>query len=153
VTISLSTGARRLARAQVVVKRLVAIEDLGNIQVLCTDKTGTLTQGRIRFEAALDVAGAPSSEVLRLGLLCNEAVVEGGRVVAGWWPATLWTRPCGRQPSTPAAPSVWPPAARAEAAATGPASSVAPGGWPLRRSTTTAAWPRYWSPNRTAGAA
>ncbi len=83
VTISLSTGARRLARAQVVVKRLVAIEDLGNIQVLCTDKTGTLTHGRIRFEAALDVAGAPSSEVLRLGLLCNEAVVEGGRVVAG----------------------------------------------------------------------
>jgi P-type Mg2+ transporter len=83
VTISLSTGARRLARAQVVVKRLVAIEDLGNIEVLCTDKTGTLTEGRIRFDAALDLAGAPSSEVLRLGLLCNEALVEGGRVVAG----------------------------------------------------------------------
>ena len=83
VTISLSTGARRLARARVVVKRLVAIEDLGNIQVLCTDKTGTLTEGRIRFEEALDAAGAPSSQVLRLGLLCNEAVVEGGRAVAG----------------------------------------------------------------------
>jgi Mg2+-importing ATPase len=83
VTISLSTGARRLARVRVVVKRLVAIEDLGNIQVLCTDKTGTLTEGRIRFEEALDAAGAPSSEVFRLGLLCNEAVVEGGRAVAG----------------------------------------------------------------------
>jgi P-type Mg2+ transporter len=83
VTISLSTGARRLARARVVVKRLVAIEDLGNIQVLCTDKTGTLTEGRIRFEEALDAAGAPSLEVLRLGLLCNQAVVEGGRAVAG----------------------------------------------------------------------
>jgi P-type Mg2+ transporter len=56
VTISLSTGARRLARAQVVVKRLVAIEDLGNIQVLCTDKTGTLTQGRIRPSGPLGVA-------------------------------------------------------------------------------------------------
>ncbi len=83
VTISLSTGARRLAKAQVVVKRLVAIEDLGNIEVLCTDKTGTLTEGRIRFHAGLDVAGAPSAEVFRLGLLCNEAVVEGARVVAG----------------------------------------------------------------------
>jgi Mg2+-importing ATPase len=83
VTVSLSTGARRLARARVVVKRLVAIEDLGNIEVLCTDKTGTLTQGRIRFEAALDAAGAPAAQVLRLGLACNEAVVEGGRVVGG----------------------------------------------------------------------
>jgi hypothetical protein len=83
VTISLSTGARRLTHAQVVVKRLVAIEDLGNIQVLCTDKTGTLTEGRIRFDAALDVGGAASGEVLRLGLLCNEAVISDGRVVAG----------------------------------------------------------------------
>ena len=41
VTVSLSTGARRLAQSKVVVKRLVAIEDLGNIDVLFTDKTGT----------------------------------------------------------------------------------------------------------------
>jgi Mg2+-importing ATPase len=83
VTISLSTGARRLAQAQVVVKRLVAIEDLGNIEVLCTDKTGTLTEGRIRFGAALDTTGNPSPAVFRLGLACNEAVVEDGGVVAG----------------------------------------------------------------------
>ena len=83
VTVSLSTGARRLARAEVVVKRLVAIEDLGNVQLLCTDKTGTLTEGRIRFDAALDPAGAPSPSLLRLGLACNEAVVSDGRVVGG----------------------------------------------------------------------
>ncbi len=57
VTISLSTGARRLAERSVIVKRLVAIEDLGNIEVFFTDKTGTLTEGQITFSAALDAGG------------------------------------------------------------------------------------------------
>ncbi len=70
VTVSLASGARRLARQRVVVKRLVSIEDLGNIEILFTDKTGTLTEGRISYQAAIDPAGAPSDEVLRLGLLC-----------------------------------------------------------------------------------
>jgi Mg2+-importing ATPase len=83
VTISLSTGARRLASRQVVVKRLVSIEDLGNIEVLFTDKTGTLTEGAITFSGALDESGAPSAEALRLGLLCNEATLEGGLAVGG----------------------------------------------------------------------
>jgi Mg2+-importing ATPase len=83
VTVSLSTGARRLAERNVVVKRLVAIEDLGDIDVLFTDKTGTLTEGRITFASALDPAGAPYDAVLREGLECNDAIVSGGRVVGG----------------------------------------------------------------------
>jgi P-type Mg2+ transporter len=83
VTISLATGARHLARKSVIVKRLVSIEDLGNIEVLFTDKTGTLTEGKITFSAALDTAGNPSGETLLLGLLCNSATVEGGVTVAG----------------------------------------------------------------------
>jgi Mg2+-importing ATPase len=83
VTVSLSTGAKRLAEQSVIVKRLVAIEDLGNIDVLFTDKTGTLTEGRITFESAIDSAGVPSEEILRLGLLCNDAVVSDGTVVGG----------------------------------------------------------------------
>ncbi len=83
VTISLSTGARRLARKAVLVKRLVSIEDLGNIEVLFTDKTGTLTEGRITFREALNVEGNSSPEVLRLGLLCNGAVVQTGIAVGG----------------------------------------------------------------------
>ena len=83
VTISLSTGARHLARNSVIVKRLVSIEDLGNMEVLFTDKTGTLTEGEITFAAALDGAGNPSEEALLLGLLCNSAVLEGGSVVGG----------------------------------------------------------------------
>jgi Mg2+-importing ATPase len=83
VTMSLSTGARHLARKKVVVKRLVSIEDLGNMEVLFTDKTGTLTEGRIAFSGGTDPAGAPSAEILLLGLLCNSVVVQDGVPVGG----------------------------------------------------------------------
>jgi len=83
VTVSLSYGADRLAKRAVLVKRLVSIEDLGNVEVLFTDKTGTLTEGRLTLSAALDAGGRPAGAVLRLGLLCNSAAVESGRVVGG----------------------------------------------------------------------
>ena len=94
VTISLSTGAKRLAERKVVVKRLVSIEDLGNIVVLFTDKTGTLTEGAITFADALDAAGRQSDVVLRAGLLCNDAARAGGRVVGGnQLDQALWEAP------------------------------------------------------------
>ncbi len=83
VTVSLSTGARRLAERKVIVKRLVAIEDFGNLEVFFTDKTGTLTEGRISFATALDATGAENDAILRDGLLCNDAVVSDGRAVGG----------------------------------------------------------------------
>ena len=52
VSTSLTAGSRQLARRKVLVKRLVCIEDLGNVEVLFTDKTGTLTEGSIRFMRA-----------------------------------------------------------------------------------------------------
>ena len=73
VTISLASGARNLARKRVVVKRLISIEDLGNIEILFTDKTGTLTDGRISFHEAIDPAGAPDDQVLHLAVLCAGA--------------------------------------------------------------------------------
>lgn len=94
VTVSLSTGAKRLAKRSVIVKRLIAIEDLGNIEVLFTDKTGTLTEGRISFAAALDTAGNGAVEPLRLGLLCNDAIVSDGHVVSGTpLDQALWEAP------------------------------------------------------------
>jgi Mg2+-importing ATPase len=94
VTISLSTGAKRLAERKVVVKRLVSIEDLGNIVVLFTDKTGTLTEGQITFGGALDAAGRPSEAVLRAGLLCNDATLSKGRVIGGnQLDQALWQAP------------------------------------------------------------
>jgi Mg2+-importing ATPase len=83
VSVSLSEGARRLAKKKVIVKRLVAIEDLGNIDVFYTDKTGTLTQGTITYSEALDSSGAADATVFRDGLLCNDAVVDDGQVVGG----------------------------------------------------------------------
>jgi len=94
VTISLSTGAKRLAERKVVVKRLVSIEDLGNIVVLFTDKTGTLTEGSITFAAALDADGQPSDVVLRAGLLCNDATFSNGHVIGGnQLDQALWEAP------------------------------------------------------------
>jgi P-type Mg2+ transporter len=72
VTVSLATGARRLARRKVIVKRLTCIEDLGNVRVLFTDKTGTLTEGHISFTQALDPNGKPNDHVLALGLACSD---------------------------------------------------------------------------------
>lgn len=83
VTISLAAGARTMASRSVIVKRLITIEDFGNMEVLFTDKTGTLTEGRIVYASALDVRGAPAPELLRYGLLCNQAVLSGGSVVGG----------------------------------------------------------------------
>jgi Mg2+-importing ATPase len=83
VAVSLSEGARRLAKQKVIVKRLVAIEDFGNMDVFFMDKTGTLTEGRISFAAALDTTGKEDSVVLRYGLLCNDAVVSDGKAVGG----------------------------------------------------------------------
>lgn len=81
VTTSLATGSRRLAQRGVLVKRLVCIEDLGDIEVLFTDKTGTLTEGRITFERAIDPDGQSSSMALLCGLACREGSLEDGELV------------------------------------------------------------------------
>ena len=83
VSTSLAAGSRQLARAKVLVKRLVCIEDLGDIDVLFTDKTGTLTEGSLRFMRSAGPDGTAGDEPLLLGLLCNEAVVENGRAAGG----------------------------------------------------------------------
>jgi len=83
VSVSMSAGSRALARKHVLVKRLVAIEDLGNIQILFTDKTGTLTEGAIIFSQALGPDGKDAAEPFRLGLLCNEASMTDSGPVGG----------------------------------------------------------------------
>ncbi|HET9627667.1 MAG TPA: HAD-IC family P-type ATPase, partial [Kofleriaceae bacterium] len=65
-TVTLAQGAVRMARDQVIVKHLPAIQNLGSIDILCSDKTGTLTTGTMALEAALDPFGAPSPRTLEL---------------------------------------------------------------------------------------
>lgn len=69
VTVTLSRGAMRMAKKQVIVKQLAAIHNLGSMDMLCTDKTGTLTEGRIKLERHLDASGNNSEQVLRLAYL------------------------------------------------------------------------------------
>lgn len=83
VTLSMAAGAERLARKAVIVKRLASIEDFGNIDVLFTDKTGTLTEGRIVFSSSLDVVGMPSDEPLKLALLCSDVTLDENGEPAG----------------------------------------------------------------------
>ncbi len=83
VTVSLSTGARRMAERKVLVKRLVAIEDLGDADVLFTDKTGTLTEGEIRYREAVGPTGVVRHDLNLQGLFCSELDFEHGGVPLG----------------------------------------------------------------------
>ncbi|HEY5667778.1 MAG TPA: HAD-IC family P-type ATPase, partial [Candidatus Saccharimonadales bacterium] len=74
VTISLSHGAGKLAKKHVICKQLIAIENLGNMDVLCTDKTGTLTEGRIVVTGTIGPDGRPKPELITAGVLCNSAI-------------------------------------------------------------------------------
>jgi P-type Mg2+ transporter len=69
VTVNLSKGALAMSRKKVIVKRLNAIQNFGAMDLLCTDKTGTLTEGKIVLEKYLDVYGEPSDKVLHFGYL------------------------------------------------------------------------------------
>lgn len=64
ISINLAHGARRMAARKVIVKRLAAIENFGSMNVLCADKTGTLTEGKVQVHAALDARGDASAKVL-----------------------------------------------------------------------------------------
>jgi Mg2+-importing ATPase len=76
LTVNLARGARMMVQHGVLVRRLPAIEDLGSVDVLCTDKTGTLTEGVVKLEGAYDASGAPAPRVLALA--ATAAALETG---------------------------------------------------------------------------
>ena len=96
VSVTLARGALRMAKERVIVRRLPAVHDLGSMDVLCTDKTGTLTEAQIRLEKHLDPLGRNSARVLELAFLnssmetglknpLDEAILRHTEVdVSGW---------------------------------------------------------------------
>jgi len=76
ISVTLARGARAMAANGVIVRRLDAIENLGSMDLLCTDKTGTLTEGVIRLDACLDVLGVEAPQV-RLWALLNATLQVG----------------------------------------------------------------------------
>ena len=76
ISINLAHGARQMASHKVIVKRLASIENFGSMNVLCTDKTGTLTEGTVRMHSVLDIEGKESDEVFLLSYV--NAIFETG---------------------------------------------------------------------------
>jgi len=76
ININLSKGSQAMAERGVIVRRLESIENFGSMDILCTDKTGTLTEGVVQLNAALDVEGNPSAQVLLYA--CLNASMQSG---------------------------------------------------------------------------
>ena len=96
VSVTLARGALRMSRKDVIVKRLSAIHDFGSMDVLCSDKTGTLTEARIKLIRQVDLTGAESRNVLQLAYInaafetglkspLDQAILEAQPIdLAGW---------------------------------------------------------------------
>ncbi|HET9807604.1 MAG TPA: HAD-IC family P-type ATPase [Nitrososphaeraceae archaeon] len=76
ISVNLSHGAKRMAKEKVIVKRLESIENLGSIDILCTDKTGTITTGELKVHSFLDINGNNNEKVFLYAYL--NAIYETG---------------------------------------------------------------------------
>jgi Mg2+-importing ATPase len=96
VSVTLARGALRMAKQHMIVKRQAAIQELGSMDVLCTDKTGTLTEAKIRMERHVDAEGQSSERVLELAYLnsffesglknpLDEAILDHQHIEVGVW--------------------------------------------------------------------
>lgn len=87
VTLSLSLASLRVAKKNALIKRLSSVETLGSATVICTDKTGTITQNRMTLEyiyaphKSIEITQAKPSELLLASILCNNAKIEGKEVI------------------------------------------------------------------------
>jgi len=76
ITVNLAVGARNMAKQQVIVKRLASIENFGSMNMLCSDKTGTITEGKVKVSKALSASGLESKKVLQYAWL-NASLQQG----------------------------------------------------------------------------
>lgn len=90
ITMTLASGALRMARDKVVVKRLISVEDLGNIDVLCCDKTGTLSQGAFALHRYVGPDGTSSPTVLLNGALAGTGSLGSPVAAANPTDQAIW---------------------------------------------------------------
>ncbi|MGN6178656.1 MAG: cation-translocating P-type ATPase, partial [Mucilaginibacter sp.] len=76
ISVNLATGARRMAKQQVIVKRLSSIENFGSMNILCSDKTGTITEGKVMLKDCLDINGIHNEKVKHYAWL-NASLQQG----------------------------------------------------------------------------
>ncbi|WP_413998023.1 magnesium-translocating P-type ATPase [Flavobacterium sp. W1B] len=76
ISVNLATGAKLMAKQQVIVKRLSSIENIGSMNILCSDKTGTITEGKVNLKDTLDIYGNHNEKVLRYAWL-NASMQQG----------------------------------------------------------------------------
>ncbi len=76
ITVNLATGARAMAKQQVIVKRLSSIENFGSMNILCSDKTGTVTEGKVTLKDALDIEANHSDKTLQYAWV-NASMQQG----------------------------------------------------------------------------
>ena len=76
ISVNLSQGAKRMSEQGVIVKKLNAIENFGSMTIMCSDKTGTITQGKVKLDSALDCNGEKSDNVSKLAAI-NSYFQEG----------------------------------------------------------------------------
>ena len=86
ITITLAVGVQAMAKRNAIVRRLPAVEALGAVTVICSDKTGTLTRNEMRVQGVILNEGVTEASVMRCAILCNDARLddsEGGTVAVG----------------------------------------------------------------------
>ena len=81
MTITLSQGALKIAKKKVIVKRLMSVEDLGNIDTLCVDKTGTLTKGEFSLAGYQTIDGEKDKDLIVKALLCTSGELIGSKTL------------------------------------------------------------------------